>query len=153
MVSLLLAAALALPVHGLVVPGKSLGGVRLGDQPAHVRSLWGSKFGVCSDCPQRTWYFNYIRFAPQGAGVQFQGGRVVSVFTLWAPTGWRTSQGLRIGDPGARLTRLYHRLQLYTCSNYLGYVLNAPTALTTFYVRNGKVWGFAVSRRSVAVCR
>jgi hypothetical protein len=152
-ISLLAAVALALPVHGVVVPGKSLGGVRLGDSPAHVRARWGSKFGVCKSCSNRTWYYNYVPFAPQGAGVSFDNSRVVSVFTLWAPTGWRTSQGLRIGDAGARLTKLYRRLQLYTCSSYLGYVLNAPTALTVFYVVNAKIWGFALSRRSVPVCR
>jgi hypothetical protein len=152
-VSLLLAAAVALPVHGVVVPGKSVGGIRLGDSPARVRALWGSRFGVCTDCPDRTWYFNYVRFAPQGAAVQFRGGRVVSVFTLWAPNGWRTAQGLRVGDAGTRVTAVYRRLQVYTCRSYVAYVVNSPAALTSIYVVNAKVWGFAVSRRSVPICR
>jgi hypothetical protein len=153
MASLLVAAALALPVHGLVVPGKSLGGVRLGDSPARVRAHWGSKFGVCTDCADRTWYFNYVRFAPQGAGVEFRRGRVVSAFTLWAPTGWRTAQGLRVGDVSTRVTALYSRLQVYTCRSYVAYVLNSATALTSIYVVNAKVWGFAVSRRAIPICR
>jgi hypothetical protein len=152
-VPLLLAAALAVPVHGLVVPGKSLGGVQLGDTPARVRAVWGTTFGVCSNCDRRTWYFNYVRFAPQGAGVEFRAGRVASAFTLWAPSGWRTAEGVRIGDAAARLTKHYRRLQLYTCRPYAAYVLNSRSGWTAFYVLNGKVWGFAVSRRSVPVCR
>lgn len=152
-VTVLVAAALALPVHGVVVPGKSLGGVRLHDSSTRVRALWGPKFGVCRGCSELTWYFNYIRFAPQGAGVEFRGGRVVSAFTLWAPTGWRTPDGVRIGDGVARLTGIYRGMQVFTCGPYLAYVRRASAAKTVFYVVNAKVWGFAVSRPWVPACR
>ena len=52
-------AAAAAPRAGIVVPGKSLGGLSLGATTAQVRSAWGSRFGVCRDCRVQTWYFNY----------------------------------------------------------------------------------------------
>ena len=56
--------AAAPPTRGLVVPGKRLGGLSLGATPAQVRSAWGSRFGVCRDCRQQTWYFNYRPLEP-----------------------------------------------------------------------------------------
>ena len=44
------AAAALLPAHGVVVPGRSLGGLRIGDPAARVQALWGGAFGVCRGC-------------------------------------------------------------------------------------------------------
>ena len=71
----------AVPVRGLVVEGRSLGGVRLGVRPQAVTASWGRAHGVCRSCGFSTWYFNYVRFKPQGLGVVFSGGRVVALFT------------------------------------------------------------------------
>src|SRR5919202_255612 len=94
----LLALALALPQHGVLVPGRSLGGLRLGATRAEVRTAWGASYGRCRGCADETWYFTYRAFTPQGAGVSFRSGRAVALFTLWSPPGWRTSRGLTIGD-------------------------------------------------------
>src|SRR5438128_8901232 len=97
----LLAAAVvaALPVHGVLVPGSSLGGVRLGDTQAQVRARLGTYYGVCESCRAPTWYFTYKAFTQAGLGVEFTRGRVSSVYTLWRPPGWRASTGQRLGDP------------------------------------------------------
>jgi hypothetical protein len=149
-----LAAALtgALPLHGTFVPGTSLGGLRLGDSPMHVVSTWGRKFGVCAGCARPTWYYNYTAYEPQGAGVSFAGKHVVQLFTLWSPTGWRTPQGLRTGDPATRMRALYGRLSSVTCNGYDAYELVRPRSVTSFYVVNGKVWGFGLSRPAVPQC-
>ena len=95
--AIVLASALALParlpVQGVVVPGTSLGGVHLGATRAAVRAAWGTTYGRCRGCRDETWYFTYRKFTAQGAGVSFRSGRVVALFTLWAPPGWRTSRG------------------------------------------------------------
>jgi hypothetical protein len=145
--------AAALPLHGTVVPGRSLGGVRLGDPPSRVASVWGHRFGVCSGCQRTTWYFNYVRYAPQGLGVEFRRKRVVALFTLWSPAGWHTAEGLRTGDPAARITPLYGRLPSVSCNVYSAFLLRRRDALTAVYVLHGEVWGFGVSRPSVAPCR
>lgn len=150
-----LAAALAatLPVHGVVVPGQSLGGVRLGATPAQVRAAWGGRYGICRGCERRTWYFTYARYAPQGAGVEFERGHAVALFTLWSPTGWRTTQRLRIGDAAARVTAVYGPLTKLGCGTYDAYQLPRGRVATDFYVYGQKVWGFAVTRSDVSVCR
>src|ERR671932_1991688 len=102
--------ALFLPQHGILVPGKSLGGVRLGASPAQVERAWGRFHGTCRSCAHRTWYFTYRRFDRKGAGVEFRNGRAAAIFTLWKPPGWRTSRGLTLGEPTARMTALYGAL-------------------------------------------
>jgi hypothetical protein len=147
-----LAAALALPLHGTLVPGTSLGGLHLGDSPTHVAATWGRTFGVCAGCARPTWYYNYAAYEPQGAGVAFAGRRVVQLFTLWSPTGWRTAQGLRTGDPATQIRALYGRLSSVRCTGYDAYELVGPRSVTSFYVVNGKVWGFGLSRPAVHQC-
>jgi hypothetical protein len=144
---------LALPQGGTVVPGRSLGGVRLGDTRAAVVSRWGADFGVCRNCRDTTLYFTYNRFAPQGAGVTFRNGRVVAAFTLWAPTGWRTTKGLHVQDNAARITELYGALPRTICAGYDAFELREPGTRTAIYVRLGSVWGFGVMRRSEPLCR
>jgi hypothetical protein len=143
----------ALPQRGVLVPGSSLGGLRLGMTPAQVRAAWGSRYGGCRDCPDPTWYFNYTKFQPTGAGVEFRAGHVVAIFTLWAPTGWRTSRGLRIGDAEARVTELYGPLLTTHCTSYDALVASRARRQTVIYVRRGTVWGFGLSSAVVPACR
>jgi hypothetical protein len=146
-------AAAAVPVHGVVVPGRSLGGIHLGDTAAHVRAVWGTKFGVCRGCPRRTWYFNYARFQPQGAAVELEGMRVVALYTLWKPSGWRTPEGLRLGDPVARITTVYGPLARRDCGRYYVLLLRRGKTVTEFYVFDDDLWGFGLSRASLRACR
>ena len=103
-------AAAAPPRKGLFAPGKSLGGLRLGMTPAQVKAAWGADYGRCRGCPQPTWYYTYRRYHPHGAAVQFRRGRVQAIFTLWAPSGWKTTKGLYIGDNVTHLQTLYGTL-------------------------------------------
>ena len=146
--------ALALPPAGVLAPGTSLGGVRLGDTRAAVVARWGGGFGVCRSCTESTLYFNRHPYEPQGAGVTFQQGRVVAVFTLWSPPGWRTTKGLVLGDDAARVTEVYGALPRSPCSGYDAYLL--PTrraAVTAIYVAGPTVWGFGLMRPSQPLCR
>jgi hypothetical protein len=147
------AAAAALPVHGTVVPGVSLGGLQLGDSPERVLAVWGHRLGVCRGCRQPTWYYNYAAYEPQGAGVEFRGRRVIALFTLWSPTGWRTSQGVRAGDPATRIAAVYGPLTRLSCGAYDAYLLPRGRTTTVIYAVGEQVWGFALSRRSLPVCR
>jgi hypothetical protein len=147
------ALAFALPAHGVLVPGTSLGGVRLGATHAQVRAAWGSFYGVCRGCPDETWYFTYRPFTSVGAGVSFRATRAVALFTLWAPPGWRTSRGLAIDEPEARVTAVYGALPRVDCGTYAALVETRAGRTTAFYVRDGRVWGFGLSRAGVPVCR
>lgn len=147
------AVAAAPPIHGVLVPGQSLGGVRLGATPAQVERAWGKRHGVCRSCRQTTWYFNFRRFEPQGAGVEFRRGRVAAIFTLWAPEGWRTNRGLRIGNNAARITEVYGPLPRVECKGYAALTLRTGRSRTIFYVLGEELWGFGLLARGVPVCR
>lgn len=146
-------AAAALPKAGVLVPGESLAGLRLGATAPEVRAAWGSRFGVCRGCPDRTWYFNYRPFEPQGAAVSFRRGRAAALFTLWSPAGWRTNRGLRIGDNVARVTAIYGPLTRLQCGTYYALTLPHAGSVTAFYVYGEKVWGFGLSRAGLPACR
>jgi hypothetical protein len=146
-------AAAAPPTAGVVVPGKRLGGLSLGATHAQVRRAWGTGYGVCRDCRAQTWYFNYRLGYPQGVGVSFRRGRAVALFTLWSPPGWRTSRGLQVGDPAARIAGLYGPLLRMSCGTYSVSTLRSGRTTTAFYVVDEQVWGFGLSRPGQQVCR
>jgi hypothetical protein len=143
----------SLPREGILVPGQSLGGIQLGATKAQVRHVWGSHYGRCRGCFRETWYFTYRPFEPQGAGVVFQGGKVVRVFTIWQPPGWHTPGGLTLGVPEAELTGRYGSLVRRTCLRYTARVLPGKRASSTFYVYAGVVWGFGLIRPEESPCQ
>jgi hypothetical protein len=146
-------AAAAPPRNGVLDPGRSLGGLRLGATQAQVRSAWGTSFGRCRKCPSPTWYFNYRRYRPQGAAVSFHDGRVEAIYTLWAPSGWRTPSGLEIGDPASKISQLYGPLSRTPCGQYSALILPMQGGVNVFYVSNRKLWGFGLFNFLVQPCR
>lgn len=145
------AGAGAAPERGLFAPGESLGGVRIGMTTAQVVSEWGTRFGRCRNCSRTTWYFNYKPFQAEGVGVSFEGGRVSHVFTLWQPDGWRTPEGLRIGEPAADIARTYGPLDRRECGHYYALV-EGGRAQTAYYVLDNEVWGFALTVPDASPC-
>jgi hypothetical protein len=146
-------AAAAPPKAGVFVPGRSLGGLRLGMTQAQVRAAWGTTFGRCRNCRLPTWYFTYAPFAPEGAGVEFRRGRVDAIFTLWSPAGWRSTRGLRLGDPEVRITALYGPLSRAECGSYHALLLPRGRVVSAFYVADERVWGFGLLMRPARPCR
>ena len=149
------ARAASLPRAGVLVPGKSLAGVRLGDSPERVRARWGTGYRTCGQCAQRTWYFTYERATgePFGVGVSFRRGSVSAIFTLGSPRGWRTSEGLRLGDGIDRAHRLYGDLSWRACIGYVALTMRRAGAVTSIYSTGESVYGFALTRPGVSVCQ
>jgi hypothetical protein len=149
----------ALPRQGVLVPGKSLGGVALGDTRADVLGRWGSGYRVCDGCALPTLFFTYDDEADAtlqglGAGVVFRGGRVVAVFTLGMPTGWRTADGLTLGQLLPNAGDRYDGLRWKTCIGYIAMTLRASAdAVTSIYTDGNTVYGFALTHRSQPVCQ
>ena len=146
-------AAAAPPEAGVLVPGRSLGGIELGATKAEVERRWGRAYGVCRGCASETWYFNYFAFEPRGAGVELRAGRVAAVFTLYQPSGWRTTRGLVLGDSVARVTSVYGALARRECVGYAVLVLPGRGATTAFYAVDGRVWAFGLFRSGLPLCR
>jgi hypothetical protein len=140
------------PDAGVFVPGRSLGGVTLGSSLDDVVAAWGRAYGRCRGCAAETLYFNRFAFRPEGAGVELRRGRVVAAFTLWAPAGWRTAQGLAIDEPELRLRSTYAPLQRTACRGYEAFTLPGSGARSAVYVVDGRVWGFGLLARGHAVC-
>ena len=146
------ALAYAPPRTGVLVPGKSLGGVRLGMAKADVLAIWGKRHGVCKDCAEETWYFNYKPFEPQGTGVVFDHGRVATAFTVWRPVGWKTPEGLFLGAEGSDVARIYGSLDKRQCVSYEALLLPGKGVTSVFYVFRDRVWGFGLTRPSSSPC-
>jgi hypothetical protein len=139
------AAAASPPREGVVVPGRSLGGVRLGAPMRTVLARWGRSFGICNGCRATTWYYNWVAYQPQGVGVSFRKGKADALFTLWSPPGWKTSL-VAVGDPVTTVTTAYGGLDRRDCDGYYTLILHQAAGVTEFYVVDDRVWGFGVSR-------
>jgi len=146
-------AAAGLPKEGALVPGRSLGGVRLGEPPAAVRASLGAFYGVCRICAHRTWYFTYRPFDKRGLAVEFTRGRVSGVYTLWRPAGWHGPKQLSFGTTPIVLHKLLGNLHTVVCSGYEALVRDSGHARTTYYLFDGRLWGFGLFRRGALPCR
>ncbi len=137
----------------MLVPGTSLGGLRLGATKAQVEGAWGRAYGRCTGCRHETWYFNYFAFQPRGTGVEFRDGRAVALFTIYQPPGWRTSTALSLGAPVERVRALYGGLDRGDCEGYYALTLARAGTITAFYILDERLWAFGLSHRGVPVCR
>jgi hypothetical protein len=158
-VTLLAAAALAVPAAaglpraGTLVPGRSLGGIRLGETTHAVRAALGRRFGVCNDCAQPTWYFTYEPFDAHGLAVEFLHRRVAAVYTLWDPAGWRATNGVRLGATPLQVHDRAGRLHTIRCNGYDALVTDRPNSRTVYFLYNGSLWGFGLFLANWSPCR
>jgi hypothetical protein len=153
-------AAVTLPLRGVLVPGKTLAGVGLGDSVANVRRVWGGSYRICKSCNERssgreTWFYTYLRDAQSlGAAVTFnKRGKVVAVFTLGSPAGWRTQEGLLLGEQIDRVVDLYGHLKWRVCIGYGALSMNKPGIVTSIYTNGEAVYGFALTAPNEPVCQ
>jgi hypothetical protein len=159
LVTLAVAAALALPAAaglprgGLLAPGQSLGGVRLGETAPAVRAALGKGYGVCTDCARTTWYFTYRPYHAHGLAVEFVARRVVAIYTLWRPQGWRATNGLVLGATPLRGHDRAGRLRTIACGRYEALVSDRPGSRTAYYLYSGSLWGFGLFLAHWSPCR
>lgn len=145
------AGAFSAPAPKVFTP-EELDRVRIGMTGEDVTAAWGKAHGVCRGCERRTWYFNARPFEPQGTAVAFEEGRVVHAYTVWQPSGWRTPEGLSLGDQEGRVHDLYGPLREETCDGYLALVLSGGRVDSVFYVHRDSVWGFGLKQPRVSAC-
>lgn len=153
--ALLLAAPAAaeLPKAGALVPGRSLGDVRIGESSQAVRAALGAFYGVCRGCPRRTWYFTYRPFTRPGLGVEFTRERVSAVYTLWHPAGWHAQNKLGFGTLPLVVHKLVGRTRTVVCPGYEVLVRDSRHASDAYYLYGGRLWGFGLFRRGATPCR
>ncbi|HUZ16707.1 MAG TPA: hypothetical protein VMU72_11115 [Gaiellaceae bacterium] len=146
-------AGAGLPRAGLLVPGRSLGGIRLGDTARAVRAALGHRYGVCNDCARPTWYFTYKPFDAHGLAVEFEHRQVVAVYTLWQPTGWHATNGLRLGASPLAVHGRAGRLRTIACDGYDALVADRAGSRTAYFLFNGSLWGFGLFLPNWSPCR
>jgi hypothetical protein len=146
-------AAAGLPKAGVLVPGRSLGGIRLGESPRAVRTALGTFYGTCRGCQQRTWYFTYAPFDRHGLAVEFTGGKVSGIYTLWRPAGWHTAHGLALGSSVLSVHRHAGASRNMVCGDYEALAHDAARARTAYYLVDGRLWGFGLFLRGASPCR
>jgi hypothetical protein len=146
-------AAAGLPKAGTLVPGRSLGGVRLGETQRELRAALGTFYGVCRGCPNRTWYFTYRPFDKHGLAVELTRARVSAIYTLWRPAGWHAPHKLGFGSSSLAVHTLTGATQTVTCHGYDALVRDSAHARTAYYLVDGRLWGFGLFRRGASPCR
>lgn len=147
-------AAAGLPRAGKLVPGRSLGGIRLTESPRAVRAALGTFYGPCRGCRRTTWYFTYRPFDEHGLAVEFAGGGVSAVYTLLRPRGW-TAAPHRLGFGSSPLVvhRLGRTTRSVACGGYEALVRDSRRASTVYYLFDGALWGFGLFERGADPCR
>ncbi len=142
----------ALPRKGVLVSGRSLAGIKLGDTRADVRARWGGHYTVCDGCKPTTWFYFYETGDPVGAGVRFRNGRVIAVFTLGMTLGWTSDDGVRVGEvldggeqPGGKGSWT-------NCPGYGATSEPSSGAVTSVLTVGSAVYGFSLTRPNEPVC-
>jgi hypothetical protein len=148
------AAGAALPRNGVLVPGRSLGGIRLGETAAQVRAALGPRYGLCRGCTRTTWYYTYGPFTRRGLAVELSRGRVSALWTIWQPAGWTGPRALRMGTVDGQVSALAAGpLIPIVCSSYEALTKATATTQTVYYIVDRKLWGFGLMRPHVSPCR
>jgi hypothetical protein len=147
-----------LPTRGVFKPGVSLAGVKLGDSMTRVKTVLGANYTLCTVansqlCKEPVWLFEYTRGEPLGVATKFHNGKVSAVFTLGAIEGWRTSEGLKMGDPVSSIYNLYETTSYTKCIGFEALSMKKPGVITSFYTASGIVYGFALTAPKEAICQ
>ena len=58
-----------------------------------------------------------------------------------------------LGEPEARITETYDALTRVECGGYSALMLRSGRTVTAFYVYEGRLWGFGLTRPDALVCR
>ena len=149
----------ALPPVGILTPGVSLGGLQIGDTQSQVIQRWGHAYAICpkNQCKGTdiVWLFVYTHGEPLGAAVRFSKlGRVIAVFTLGSPAGWKTHEGLQIGQAVNDAYRIYgQNLAWSVCVGYGAMSMRNSEAVTSIYTTGDNIYGFAITAPGISICQ
>lgn len=142
-----------LPTRGLFVPGVSLAGVHIGDTQKRVVSILGPKYKTCAFCTDPTFLWMYGSGEPLGMAARFENGKVVAVFTLGSPAGWKTDKGLAMGDGVSNVYNFFPNTGTKRCIGFDAITVRTGNVMTAFYSSAGVVYGFAMVIPSMTVCQ
>lgn len=143
----------SLPTRGLFIPGVSLAGVHIGDTQQKVIATLGPKYKTCAYCTDPTLLWMYRSGEPLGMAARFQKGKVVAVFTLGSPAGWKTDKGLAMGDGISNVYQYFSNTGTKRCIGFDAITAQTGKVTTAFYSAAGVVYGFAMVIPGLTVCQ
>jgi len=146
-----LAAALPSPASTeaadlVVVPGTSMGGVKLGDSLATVRRVFGKQSFPAPPGPN----YKEILFRVPDLIVRLRNDKVVALVS--SAENLRTPQGLAVGQPISRVKAVYGTLPTLRCDVAVLHVIRGATSATYIGTVRGEVAGIDIAMRSEPPC-
>ena len=75
------------------------------------------------------------------------------MFTLGSPAGWRTQEGLLLGEQIDRVSRPLRQLSWRVCIGYGALSMRKPGIVTSIYTNGEAVYGFALTAPNEPVCQ
>lgn len=151
-----------LPTVGILIPGVSLAGIKLGMTEKQVGKILGENPVLCTIkittlCREPVYLYEYTHGEPLGVGVKFhafEGNEQVSaVFMLGTIAGWRTKEGLKIGDPVSNIYNFYSTPYDTNCIGFAALSAKSGSVTTSFYTADGIVSGFAITQPPEGICQ
>jgi hypothetical protein len=150
------------PSTRLIVPGKSLGGVRLGGTFAAARKAWGPGADCRKNFSMRVCVYKTNSYADGSAGFSSRSGGRIDEITLNAGftrnstpiftnsvARFRTSKGIRLGSTSAAVRKAYPDVKRRSGSASYPLVLSGPgEATTTFQISRRRVIGIRIASAS-----
>jgi hypothetical protein len=130
----------------VVVPGKSMGGVKLGDTFSTVRRVYGKQYFPAPNGPN----YREILFRVPDLIVRLRSEKVVALIS--SADNLRTNEGLAVGQPIGRIKALYGTLPTVHCDVAVLHVIRGATSATYIGTYGGKVAGIDIALRSEAPC-
>ncbi len=100
-----------------------------------------------------TWLYEYRGPEPLGAAVRFQKNKVVAVFSLGSPAGWKTTNGLNMGDPISNVYSQYPTVGTTRCIGFDAITTKIGPSVMAFYSSAGVIYGFAMVVPKMTVCQ
>ncbi len=144
----------AFPTRGIFVAGTSLAGIKLGDTQAAVKAKLGPRYEVFDQSKDVVWLYEYQGGEPLGMGVRFDKNlKVVALFTLGTPVGWKTDKGLKLFDPISNVYQYYDTANESRCIGYDALTMPGKKFTSAFYSAAGIVYGFALVGPGQNVCQ
>jgi hypothetical protein len=142
------------PTRALFIAGTSLAGVKLGDTQAAVKARLGPRYEIFDQSKDVIWLYEYQGGEPLGMGIRFDKKlKVVAMFTLGTPIGWKTDKGLKLFDPISNVYQYYNTTKETRCIGYDALSMGGKGSTSAFYSAAGVVYGFALVVPGQNVCQ
>jgi hypothetical protein len=130
----------------VVVPGKSMAGVKLGDNITTVRRVLGKQFFPAPGGPG----YRELMFRVPDLIVRYRSNKVIALIS--SAEDLRTPEGLAVGQPLGRIRSVYGTLPTVRCGVAVLHVLRGTSATTYIGTWNGRVAGIDIALTSEKPC-